>query len=92
MNGRLWQVYACVAESGLLLRGDAREFDQLSLRVKEGVVFGRRDEEFDAVVSAVIRCPAGEPEAWVWIKLLSAPRKINASRPVGVRPGKKIGW
>jgi hypothetical protein len=71
LNGYLWHAQVSPATNGLLLIGDAREFDNLGLRKGNEIRFEHLFKTWQVVISAVLRCPAGEPECWLWVTYVS---------------------
>jgi len=67
LAGRLVRATADPTRDGLLLRINLHDWNEAKVRERElvNLTVGGIDHAYR--VRSVLRCPGGEPEAWVWL-------------------------
>jgi hypothetical protein len=67
LAGRLIRATATPTRDGMLLRVNLHDWDESKTRERELVNLTIDGIDQGYRVRSVLRCPGGEPEAWVWL-------------------------
>jgi hypothetical protein len=93
LAGRLIRATASPTREGMLLRVNLNDWDKSRTRERELVCLTVGGEDHAYRVRSVLRCPGGEPEAWVWLvesQTVSPEFPFDEAEPVKTPTGSKV--